>query len=233
MNFKRKLSYLFKINIFKSIIFNFKVFPLRIAIKMPTLIGWHVKIDGCTRNAIKINSKIVPGMITLGITGSYDLSYYNSCGSYFGIKDSGIMLVGGAVNIAKHFSILISKGTLRIGNNFNVNSGMQMSCCGAGITISNDFMGGCDIVIRDTDGHSIYECNEFNEEMHNRPNTKKIYIGEHVWVCNKCSILKGSVIGDNCVLAYGSLCINELNFKNCLLGGAPARMLNEKIIWIK
>ena len=64
-----------------------------------------------------------------------------------------------------------------------------------------------------------------------KENTKPIFIGNHVWICNKCDILKGSVIGDHCVVGYSSLCTKEIPGEYQLIAGRPAKVIQKAIDW--
>jgi acetyltransferase-like isoleucine patch superfamily enzyme len=53
-----------------------------------------------------------------------------------------------------------------------------------------------------------------------------IKIGNNVWIGSKVTILDGSIIGDNCVIAAGAVVKGVLK-NNVLIGGVPAKILKE------
>jgi acetyltransferase-like isoleucine patch superfamily enzyme len=56
-------------------------------------------------------------------------------------------------------------------------------------------------------------------------------IGNHVWITPNCSILKGSRIGDGCIVASGAV-THRATFPNrSLVGGVPARVLAANREW--
>jgi acetyltransferase-like isoleucine patch superfamily enzyme len=55
---------------------------------------------------------------------------------------------------------------------------------------------------------------------------KGIKIGRNCWIGAKVTILDGVIIGDNCVIASGSV-VNKSYEKNCLIGGVPSRVLKK------
>ena len=61
----------------------------------------------------------------------------------------------------------------------------------------------------------------------NRP----IKIGNHVWFCLGCLVLKGVTIQDGCVVAANTCVTKTFNEKNILIGGYPARILQEQVEW--
>jgi acetyltransferase-like isoleucine patch superfamily enzyme len=54
--------------------------------------------------------------------------------------------------------------------------------------------------------------------------TKKIIVGNNVWIGAKSVILPGVSIGDNAVVAAGSI-VNRNVEANALVGGVPARFI--------
>lgn len=56
-------------------------------------------------------------------------------------------------------------------------------------------------------------------------------IGDHVWITPNCSILKGSRIGNECVVATGSVIQRECFPDYSLIGGVPARVLASNRRW--
>lgn len=56
-------------------------------------------------------------------------------------------------------------------------------------------------------------------------------IGDHVWVAANCSILKGSHIGNGCVIATGSIVHRMQLPDRALGGGAPFRALSSNREW--
>ena len=84
MKFKRifnKIKYLSWegiLGIPKTIYLNLKLFPFSKAIFFPVIVSCKVKIRGCKRGSIEINSKLRPGMIEFGFGGSYDQKLYSN-----------------------------------------------------------------------------------------------------------------------------------------------------------
>lgn len=53
---------------------------------------------------------------------------------------------------------------------------------------------------------------------------KPVHIGSNVWVTSRCTILGGVTIGDNSVIAAGSVVTRDIP-ANCLAGGNPAKVI--------
>ena len=105
------------------------------------------------------------------------------------------------------------------------------SCCGItsdtlimvykNVTIGNDFVCSWNIFITDSDWHQIKGQNHQAD----------VKIGNHVWIANSNNILKGTIIGDNCIVASNSKIVNKNFPNNVLIGGIPPKILKQNIDW--
>lgn len=107
--------------------------------------------------------------------------------------------------------ILVDGGHLKMGKNIFLNNNVSITCLdcielGEGCTIANN------VVIVDHDH------NEGGFE------TKPIKIGRNVWIGANAVILKGVNIGDNAIVAAGSIVTKDIE-SNTLVAGVPAKVL--------
>jgi acetyltransferase-like isoleucine patch superfamily enzyme len=89
------------------------------------------------------------------------------------------------------------------------------------VTIGADLLCAWDVFITDFDGH----------ELIGKSNTEDTEIGDHVWIASRCSVLKGSKIGNGCILATGAVTHNATYPDRSLVGGIPAKVLAEDRDW--
>lgn len=219
----------YRFSIIKSIYLNFKVLPIAEAIRLPIFVSRYTKIRGkLKKGSIRISGKKTPGMILLGFGGSKDLFDYNSRKNYLEIS-GGYLEFEGKARFSPHFSILISGAAMEVGSGFTCNNGCSFSCV-SGIKIGEDCLLGGNIIIRDSDGHSVFSVNDNGEYLQKEP-AKPVRIGNHVWICNKCDILKGISIASNNIIAYGSLCTRSITEENCVIAGQPAKVIQRNIAW--
>lgn len=111
-------------------------------------------------------------------------------------------------------------GILNIGNNVAFNNNCILTCRGK-ITIGSDTNIGPNCAIFDHDHDYMVE---------DRMNTYKIgtiEIGKNVWIGANVTILKDTVIGDNCVIGAGSV-VKGTYRSNIMIAGNPA--VEKKII---
>lgn len=121
-------------------------------------------------------------------------------------------------------------GSIVIGDGTTTESGCKFASCeGKRIEIGRDCMFSHDIDVRNTDSHSI-----LNEKGERINPSADITIGEHVWVGVRSTILKGSVIPSNTIVAAQSLVTNSLKAsEHTLIAGIPAEVRKTNISWTR
>jgi len=97
------------------------------------------------------------------------------------------------------------------------------------IVIGHDCMFAYDIDVRTGDSHSIIS-KESNERINY---AEDITIGNHVWIAAHSTLLKGSVIPDESVVATGSIVTEKYNTTGIIIGGNPAKKLKDGITWTR
>lgn len=110
--------------------------------------------------------------------------------------------------------------TLKIGNNTHLGSNL-------GITVGCDVTIGNDVMISNGVNIFSYEAHSTNPELRHAPppaaTGKPVIIGDNVWIGVRCIIMKGVTIGDNSVIAGGSVVTQKVP-PNSLVIGNPARV---------
>jgi acetyltransferase-like isoleucine patch superfamily enzyme len=112
--------------------------------------------------------------------------------------------------------IEVGKGAeLRIGNGTYLNRN-TLIVCNRAVSIGRDCAIAWDVVIMDSDG---------GHEVPGRPNPDKpVVIGDRVWIGCRSLLLKGVTIGDDCIIAAGSVVTKDVPAR-AIVGGVPAREL--------
>lgn len=90
------------------------------------------------------------------------------------------------------------------------------------ITIGNNCVLASGIHIMDSNGHQVSSMNR----TVGRDTPIPIMIGNNVWVGVNSIILKGTIIGDNCVIAAGSVVKGTFQ-ENSIIAGNPAMVVNQ------
>lgn len=129
--------------------------------------------------------------------------------------------------------ILGNNNEIIIGDNVFMNGSTLQpivinACENSRIIIGRDCMFSNNIEIHTSDYHSILD------NLGNRINAAKdVFIENHVWVGFRCTILKGSHISENSIVASNSVVNKRFNEPSSLLAGIPAKIKKENINWDK
>lgn len=118
-------------------------------------------------------------------------------------------------------------GTIEIGDGTEICGKTHLAVIeGEKITIGQGCLFSSAIVVRTGDSHSILD------KDGNRINpSKSVRIGDHVWIGNQVTILKGVIIQKDSVVGSGSLVTKKFFDTNIIIGGSPAKVIKESISW--
>lgn len=205
----------------KSIYYNIKLFGWRQAATLPIIFSKNCKFFGLRRGCVKLNNH--SSRITIGFYGSKGVQQNKHTLIYIG--ENGCLEFNGSAVIGTGSSLRIDNGTLTIGNKFSCNKNCFISCTKS-ISFGNECLLGWNINIRDADGHSI-----LSENGIEKPSLKEVIIGNHVWIASDVSILKGTIIGDNSVVGYGSVLTRGYGKRNVIIAGSPAKIVQNNVSW--
>lgn len=97
---------------------------------------------------------------------------------------------------------------------------------GKKIEIGKDCLFSSNIVFRTGDSHSILD-----KEGNRTNSAKDITIGNHVWITQNVTVLKGTSVSENSVIATGSILTKEFKEENVLIAGNPAKIIKSDINW--
>ena len=199
------------INIRKSIYANFAYMPFSKAIKFPIFVYGKTNIHKPKKGLINIT----PQFLRAGILniGQPILGYQpKNAVTVFNIK--GKMNINGKFTIGKGSAIEVGKeATFTVGNETIITGNTTILCTNE-INIGNRCMISWDNLIMDTDWHNIIAADNGNVF----PKQKPINIGDHVWIGCRCTILKGTRIGNDSIVASNSKLTKAIEGNNILIG---------------
>lgn len=128
-------------------------------------------------------------------------------------------------------------GRIRIEDNENVievdedakliNCFLSSSDNGTRMYIGKHCLFSADVIIRTSDAHSIIL--DGTTQRINKGND--VHIGEHVWICNGTRVMKGSSIGNNCIIGSNTLVSGQQIEDNCLAVGNPCKLVKTGVNW--
>ena len=210
---------LFRTNLIKTIILNFKLFPMNIAKKLPIVLLGKVNISGCTGH-VGFSEPIYTGMVIIGELPDDTNAFKRNSPSRF--KVSGDLVFGKHIHIRGGGLFNVGKeGKMTIGNDTLINSYCRVWCTSVmNIGKNNRISWECQLFdsnfhyLVDDDG---YVCNCKG----------KVEIGDNVWIGNRCTISKGCVLPNYSVVGSGSYVNKDFTEygERSILGGVPAKYI--------
>ncbi len=212
------------INISKTLYFNFKVFELRQALRLPVFLYGKVQLEGLHKGCVELSTNSRMGGVKFG--GGWYTEIYgcsNRFKSYLCIK--GKMIVGTDVSINQGAVFSVNENAVvRIGDRVRI-SERALLHSKVSITIEDDCLIGWNTQIVDSDFH--YTLNNGKIKHRNSP----VYFGKNVWLANSVSIMKGTLLPANSVVASNSLVNKDFSAsgERCLFGGTPAKLLKHNV----
>mgnify|MGYP001404532548 CR=1 FL=1 len=148
------------------------------------------------------------------------------------INGKGSVIIGDKVSIGyklggnyyknrSEFQPRYKDAVIEIGDEVAFNNNIFI-CCAQRVKIGNNCLVGEGVTILDFEAHGTSPYNR-----HKLGNKKEVIIGNNVWIGSKVIILKGAKIGDNSIIAAGSVVLGKEYPSNVIIGGNPARIIKE------
>jgi acetyltransferase-like isoleucine patch superfamily enzyme len=155
----------------------------------------------------------------------------------FGIENQGekeSILIGNHNEFSSDFHIrCYEHGKVKIGN-YNWTSLRTQIVCANYVEIGDYCMFGRDVYISDTNEHPIDPVERLNSTItfwndrtvnrYHLVDNSPVRIGNNVWIGERAIILKGVQIGNNSVIAAGSVVTKDVP-ENMVVGGNPAKKI--------
>ena len=136
-------------------------------------------------------------------------------------SNASITLNGGTFSYGCDIEVFPG-GKVEIGSGFFSNIGFTLICAGA-VKIGKGVILGRNVTIRDFNGDHW-----LNSEGYQT--IRPVEIGDHVWLCEKCSIMPGVKIGSGSVVAANAVVTKDVP-ANTLVAGCPAKVIRENVQW--
>ncbi|MFW2389152.1 MAG: acyltransferase [Polyangiales bacterium] len=136
--------------------------------------------------------------------------------------------LGESVKISRwgEFLLMGEDAEIRLGEHTTVESARFIAHGGTLLDVGPDCMFAYDVEVRTSDEHSILDAasgQRINPD-------KSVHIGEHVWFGARSVVVKGVRIGDNSVVATGSIVSRDLG-SGVVAAGIPAREIRDGVTW--
>ncbi len=218
--FYHKLRFALTVNWYKTLLFNFKMFPWATARKLPVFFYGKVKFSSL-QGKLTIKAPIKRAMIGFG----QKFEFPSTSQGTSELVLSGHLIFNGNAQIGRDFAVSIGKNAVcEFGYMGCLGSRVKLICkkeirIGAWTGI------GYESQLTDTNHHPMKN----SETGTYYPMVLPVRLGSHNAVSNRVTFMPGCQTPDFCVIASNSLCnknYKELG-KHVLLGGIPAKMIKK------
>lgn len=99
---------------------------------------------------------------------------------------------------------------------------------GTKITVGDDAMISSEVHFRTGDSHSVLDL-----ERRRINASRDITLGDHVWIGTRATVLKGTVIPDDCIVGACALMSGKFEEPHCVITGVPAKITKRGVTWCR
>lgn len=192
----RALHYPFtqRLSLLRSVYFNLNYFPFRVAMRLPVFIYRGVRLKSMEGRIHLDFHKVETGSVRIG---KYNYGFHTRHHRTIWEQKGGTVILGHDIRFARGTFISVGrKGCLKIGSHVNL-GGNDKIICNQFITIGEHTMVAWDVQIVDTDFHRTVNTVFKTPSNAERP----IVIGNHNWLGFGCTVLKGTVTPNRCIVS--------------------------------
>lgn len=212
-------------NVLKTLLINLKLFSIPVALRFPIKVYGNIKLSVVRRGSVVFTCPVKAGIIKLGqnYVGTIDDKYLRTVWMV-----GGTIIVHGKVNVGAGSAINVDRNAvLELGDKFFI-TGRSTIIARKKVVFGKQCLVSWNVQIMDTDFHSIFDSSSLyiNED-------KPIYVGNKVWIGCNSSILKGVTIGNDVVIAAGTVVTKNILSSGVVYGGIgrDGNILRMGITW--
>lgn len=153
---------------------------------------------------------------------------YSRLETRFLVEEEANVIIDGQFGFGYGSDVEVFKGaTLHIkGAEFKSRSGANIGLtliCGDRIEIGYDVQIGRNVTIRDNNGGHYISLQGYKI-------SKPVIIGNHVWLCESCTIMQGVKIGDGAIIGAHAVVTSNVPAYS-LVAGNPAKVVQRDVCW--
>jgi len=217
-NTRESFRFYFSVNWIKTIYFNFRMFPVKTALKLPVFFYGKIKFSNLSGKVI-IDGSVKRAMIGFGQKFEFPTTSKGTAE----LALMGTLRFKSNAHIGLDCTILIARDAYcEFGFMGCLGSNVKLICSKK--IIIGDWCGiGYNSQVIDTNSHPMK--NTITGEVY--PMSAPIELGAYNAISNTVSIMAGTKTPDNCVITSHSLCNKDYRSlgENILIGGIPAKLI--------
>jgi acetyltransferase-like isoleucine patch superfamily enzyme len=181
-----------------------------------------VFVDGARFDVCEIVIRGHHNRVELGASSFWDLGI-NICGN-----DNEVSVLDSCVARGLGLVCEDDGNSIAIGSATEVAGATELAAMeGTRISVGARCLFSGGVHVRTGDSHSLVDLSGRRINA-----SKDVEIGDHVWVGTKVTMLKGSAIASDSVVAACSLVTKRFDAPNCVVGGSPAKVIREGVDWL-
>ncbi len=148
-------------------------------------------------------------------------------------KNKSQIKIGKNVTVVSPKLFAFNLGKIKIGKYCYIGKNSQIDAC-VEVKIGNYCMISNNVLIQDHNSHPVKKIQRRRQliNLQKKPtnvyesDTKKVVIGEDVWICTDSTILKGVTIGSGSIIAASAVVTKNVP-SNCIVAGNPAKIVKK------
>lgn len=219
------VSTLIHVNWLKTIYINFRMLPLKDAMKLPIIIWGKCRL-ALKGGRIVFEVPIRRGILKIGYR--YEDFYFKEPSQ---IKIHGTFILRGEVWFGSSIQLLVdSRGNLTMGQLSSMGSYASLICTKS-VLFSDYSRVGSFSSISDSNYHYMKDVKD-NSIL---PFNRAVKIGVRNYIGSRVTLLPGTITPDNITIGYGSVCNKDYRNiipENSIIAGVPAKLVKENIVRI-
>ena len=215
-----------RLNIVKTIVFNYKLLPFKQFIKIPIFIYGKWNFRSLKGRVVIDSERIRTGMLMFG----YDTAgYFTSAISTFSILNNAEFHISEGCRIGQGVQICIyPNASLVLKERASLNDNVKV-ICSKKIIIGYHTNITWECQVMDYNSHYILDISSNKIATVSKP----VVLGDYCWICNRSTIMPGTILPNRIIVTSGSLLNRDyvkLGIKEkSLMGGSPAKIIKEGV----
>ena len=216
--------FLIEANVIKTIVFNFRHMPFKVAIKLPIHLYGPIDLCNTVVGGVFFTSKLHFGGWKIGQTLGPTFGKTNSNHETTCLCVEGKLILGERGFIRNGCIVCIrKKAVVRIGDDFLMINRSKIIAQNS-ITIGNKVLISWESQIFDSNCHYIYDSDGNVKRF-----TSPVFIGDYSWIGNRVTIIR-AYIGNYSIVASNSLVNKDFGDEDhCVYGGGTCKNDKERI----